>query len=253
MTQPRHRRKASIWRMLLLSILVMAALWPYISLLGIYFRGNTPPIPSKRDSDKRSSSTDANSNSGTIYFKYIATHQKSAQHPPELRPLLASMSEAREILKVPPTDILATVQQVSSNYSISEHRNTAPGRIASHWASFPAGRPLLNWSGRWQRSDNQIDLNLLQGEYENIRVPWLRSFASRTAPHDCPTSRDQDEILDKQSLGYDISNELLIVHSRFAATEVKLHGKNTDKIRATFAHIQSVPGYDGRACPSHDY
>jgi len=125
--------------------------------------------------------------------------------------------------------------------------NAAPGRIASHWASFPAGPPAPHWSGNWQRSDNQIDLNLLQGEYENIRVPWLQSFASRTTPHDCPTSRTGNEQLDPQSLGPELSRELLIVHSRFVAAEVKLHEKSSDDVRATLLNIQSQTVLSGRA------
>ena len=120
-----------------------------------------------------------------------------------------------------------------------EHPKIVPRRNLSSWASFSAERPTPHWSGNWQRSDDQIDLNLLQGEYENIRVPWLRSFASRATPHDCPASRGQDEPQDSQNSEVRLSRELLIVHSAFTTAEIKLHDKNSGEVRATFIKIWS--------------
>jgi len=214
----------------------MAGIWPHVSLLSTRKELVDGRIQARANSSTAFISDLMNGST----FKFSSTSQAPQIYFHAL-PRSETSSTDLEELKVSETGHEDTT-------SIVHVVNITPSFNVSNWASFLDGRPVPHSSGRWLRSDDQIDLNLLQGEYEKIQVPWLRNFASRSVPHKCPASGVLNEPKVQQILDHKLSKELLIVHSVLTTAEINLNGgKVTDEVRDTYMKIQSQTLLDARA------
>lgn len=107
------------------------------------------------------------------------------------KPVIQTKPALQVPLKVETKIDQKSVKVAMANDQNNNNKHTA---VIDNYATFPpeVSESLLRWDGVFHRGTDQHVLNLIQGMYDTLKNPWLKSFASRDKPLQCSQSPSSD-------------------------------------------------------------